>query len=80
MLLRVTDPSHRGLLRELLLAHEFWHAHGLKVDLVVVNEHPAGYFDSFQEQLLEADPHDEPTADVQAGRRVFVAVVAAFAG
>lgn len=53
VLLRVTDPSHRGLLRELLLAHEFWHAHGLKVDLVVINDNPAGYFDSFHEQLLE---------------------------
>ena len=54
VLLRVGDASHRGVLRELLLAHEFWHAHGMKVDLVVVNEHAAGYFDSFQEQLLEA--------------------------
>jgi cyclic beta-1,2-glucan synthetase len=53
VLLRVSDPSHRGLLRELLLAHEFWHVHGLKVDLVVVNDNPAGYFDNFQEQLLE---------------------------
>ena len=53
MLLRVAEPAHRSLVRELLLAHEFWHTHGLKVDLVIVNEHPAGYFDSFQEQLLE---------------------------
>ncbi len=53
VLLRVTEPSHRSLMRDLLLAHEFWHMHGLKVDLVVVNENPAGYFDSFQEQLLE---------------------------
>ncbi len=53
VVLRVSDPSHRGLLRELLVAHEFWHVHGLKVDLVVVNDNPAGYFDSFQEQLLE---------------------------
>ncbi len=53
VLLHIADPSHRSLLRELLLAHEFWHLHGLKVDLVVVNENPAGYFDSFQEQLLE---------------------------
>ena len=49
----ISEPDHRGLLRELLLAHEFWHAHGLKVDLVVLNERPAGYFDTFHEQLLE---------------------------
>jgi cyclic beta-1,2-glucan synthetase len=52
-LLRVSRSEHRTLVRELLLAHEFWHAHGLKADLVILNEHPAGYFDGFQEQLLE---------------------------
>ena len=40
-------------MRELLYAHEFWHTHGLKSDLVIINEHPSGYFDQFQEQLLE---------------------------
>jgi len=54
VLLRIGNPSHRSVLRELLLAHEFWHAHGLKVDLVVVNEHAAGYFDALHEQLLES--------------------------
>ena len=34
------------------MAHEFWSTHGLKVDVVVVNEHPAGYFDEFQDELL----------------------------
>src|SRR5207302_2890706 len=53
VVVRVAEPEHRGHLRELLLAHEFWHSHGLKVDLVVLNEHPAGYFDAFHEQLLE---------------------------
>ncbi len=53
VLLRITRPEHRILVRELLLAHEFWHTHGLKADLIIVNEHPAGYFDGFQEQLLE---------------------------
>jgi cyclic beta-1,2-glucan synthetase len=53
VLLRVSKPEHRGLIRELLYAHEFWHSHGLKSDLVIVNEHPSGYFDQYQEQLLE---------------------------
>jgi cyclic beta-1,2-glucan synthetase len=52
VLVRLAEPAHRGLLREVLLAQEFWNAHGLKVDIVVVNEHPAGYFDEFQDQLL----------------------------
>lgn len=54
VLLRVSDASQRSMLRDLLLAHEFWHAHGLRIDVVVVNEHSSGYFDCFQEQLLEA--------------------------
>ena len=53
MLLRVVQPDHRSLLRELLLAHEFWNSHGLTIDLVVLNEHPGGYIDEFQEQLQE---------------------------
>jgi cyclic beta-1,2-glucan synthetase len=53
VLVRITRPEHRTLVRELLLAHEFCHTHGLKADLIIVNEHPAGYFDGFQEQLLE---------------------------
>lgn len=53
VLLRVSDASHRGVLRDLLLAHEFWHAHGLQVDLVIVNELAAGYFDNLQDLLLE---------------------------
>ena len=53
VLLHIMQPEDRGLLRELLLAHEFWHAHGLKVDLVVLNEHPAGYFDEFNDQLRD---------------------------
>jgi cyclic beta-1,2-glucan synthetase len=53
ILLRVSKPDHRSLMRELLYAHEFWNTHGLKADLVIINEHPSGYFDQFQEQLLE---------------------------
>jgi cyclic beta-1,2-glucan synthetase len=53
VLVRISQPEHRALVREMLLAHEFWHSHGLKVDLVVLNEHPAGYFDDLSEQLME---------------------------
>jgi cyclic beta-1,2-glucan synthetase len=53
VLLRLSQPDQRGLLREVLFAHEFWHAHAFKVDLIVLNDHPAGYFDSFHEQLLD---------------------------
>ena len=52
VLVRVTESSHRTLVREVLMAHEFWNSHGLKVDVVIINEHPAGYFDEFQDQQL----------------------------
>ena len=53
VLLRISAPDQKGLVRELMFAHEFWRRHGFKVDLVVLNDHPAGYFDTFHEQLLE---------------------------
>ena len=53
VLLRVSQPDHKSLVRELLLAHGFWHTHAFKVDFIVLNEHPAGYFDEFHEQLLD---------------------------
>lgn len=53
VLVRLSRPLHRSLLREVLLAHEFWHLHGLKADLVVINDNAAGYFDAMHEQLRE---------------------------
>src|SRR6185437_7798297 len=53
VVLRITQAEQRVLARELLLAQEFWHSHGLKVDLVILNEHPAGYFDELTQQLLD---------------------------
>ena len=34
VLVRVTESAHRALVREVLMAHEFWNTHGLKVDVV----------------------------------------------
>ncbi|MGE3316867.1 MAG: hypothetical protein AB7O26_17260 [Planctomycetaceae bacterium] len=53
VLLRISHPDQRPVLRELLLAHEFWHLLGLKVDLVVLNENASGYFDDAYDQLVE---------------------------
>lgn len=53
VLLQITRPEQRTLLREVLLAHEFWHAHGLKADLIVLNDYPVEYFDTMHLQLQE---------------------------
>lgn len=53
VMLRLDQPDQRAVVRELLLAHEFWHRLGLKVDIVILNDNAAGYFDGVHEQLLE---------------------------
>jgi cyclic beta-1,2-glucan synthetase len=51
VLARVSETEQTAVVRELLLAHEFWRLLGLRVDLVILNDHPGSYLDSVQEQL-----------------------------
>ena len=49
----------RALVREVLQAQEYWRLKGLRADVVIVNEQPAGYMDEMQAQLtalLERGP------------------------
>jgi cellobiose phosphorylase len=39
----VKDVNDKELVREMLLAHRYWRARGLKVDLVILNEEGVGY-------------------------------------
>jgi cyclic beta-1,2-glucan synthetase len=41
-------------LRQLFAAHHYWRRRGMMVDLVVVNEHPSGYTQEIEEQMLDA--------------------------
>ncbi len=50
LLVRVLDHE-LGLVREALEAQEYWRLKGLKVDLVVLNEHPVSYMDEVQSNL-----------------------------
>lgn len=52
VLVRVSEQEQLGLVREMLLAHEYWRARGLTVDLVVLNEHAPTYQDALQEDIL----------------------------
>ena len=49
---RFTDGAELPLFRDLLKAHEYLRAKGLTFDLVVLNEHGAGYRQDLQESLL----------------------------
>jgi cyclic beta-1,2-glucan synthetase len=54
LLVRLDEAESADLLREVLLAHEFWRLNGLIVDLVILNEEPSSYLQPLQEQALGA--------------------------
>jgi cyclic beta-1,2-glucan synthetase len=51
VLIRVDHNSDLDIVRQLLLAHEYWRMKQLFVDLVILNEHPASYLQGFQTAL-----------------------------
>jgi cyclic beta-1,2-glucan synthetase len=53
VLVQVGAPEELAFVRQLLSAHTFWRLKGLIVDLVILNEHPGGYFEELHHQLQE---------------------------
>ncbi len=51
VLVRVTDMAGLTLVRQLLLAQEYWRVKGLQADLVILNDHAADYLDEVQAAL-----------------------------
>ncbi|HVD93074.1 MAG TPA: glucoamylase family protein [Vicinamibacterales bacterium] len=51
LLVRVLGTEDEQWVRQVLQAQEYWRLKGLRVDVVIVNEHPAGYLDESQAQL-----------------------------
>ena len=51
VLVRIDEPEDRGIVRQLLRAHEYWRMKGLAVDLVVVNEQAHSYAQQLQASL-----------------------------
>jgi cyclic beta-1,2-glucan synthetase len=43
VLVRIDEPEDRGIVRQLLRAHEYWRVKGLAVDLVILNEKAHSY-------------------------------------
>ncbi|MGH9144602.1 MAG: GH36-type glycosyl hydrolase domain-containing protein, partial [Vicinamibacterales bacterium] len=50
-LVRITDSAQLPLVRQLLMAQEYWRVKGLQADLVILNEHPIEYLDETQGAL-----------------------------
>jgi cyclic beta-1,2-glucan synthetase len=51
VLVRVDTAEELELVRQMLLAHEFWRMNNFSVDLVILNEHAVTYTDELQGQI-----------------------------
>ena len=51
LLVRVEDLEHAPLVRQALLAHQYWRHKGLVADLVILNTRPTGYSDELDDRL-----------------------------
>jgi cyclic beta-1,2-glucan synthetase len=52
LVVRIDDGEVGALCREVLLAHEFLRLNNVSIDLLFLNEEPAGYLQPIQEQML----------------------------
>jgi cyclic beta-1,2-glucan synthetase len=52
LLTRIQDEKDMDMIRELLRAHEYLKLKGLKIDLVILNEHATSYMQNLQEELM----------------------------
>ena len=52
VLLRIEDQANIVLVRQLIQAHAYWRLKGLAVDLVIWNEHRAGYRQVLHDQIM----------------------------
>src|SRR5207237_1292802 len=50
-LVHITETDALPLVRQLLLAQEYWRVKGLAADVVILNEHPVEYLDETQNYL-----------------------------
>ncbi len=51
LLVRVEELEHAPLVRQALLAHQYWRHKGLIADLVILNARPTGYSDELDDRL-----------------------------
>jgi cyclic beta-1,2-glucan synthetase len=54
LLATIEDPDGLPTITELFAAHHYWRRRGMRVDLVILNEHPSGYFQPLQERISAA--------------------------
>ena len=52
LLTRIQDEKDMDMIRELLRCHEYLRLKGLKIDLVILNEHATSYMQHLQDELM----------------------------
>jgi cyclic beta-1,2-glucan synthetase len=75
VLVRIDEPEDRGIVRQLLRAHEYWRTKGLAVDLVILNEQGHSYAPELQvslETLVRASQSAAPHEGSEPQGRVFI--------
>jgi cyclic beta-1,2-glucan synthetase len=53
ILVRISDERDLRIVTQILRGHEYLRSKGLSVDLVILNDHPASYAQSLQDDLVE---------------------------
>jgi cyclic beta-1,2-glucan synthetase len=71
-LVRVGDVEDLPLVRQLLAAHAYWRYKGLEVDLVILSDRPASYYEELFNQLQQAVRASDSHAVVDRPGGVFV--------
>ena len=51
LLVRIAAEEGLGVIQELLQAHAYWRKRGLKIDLVILNQRQAGYYQELRDQI-----------------------------
>jgi cyclic beta-1,2-glucan synthetase len=72
VLVRIEELEDRGIVRQLLRAHEYWRMKGLAVDLVILNEKPPSYLQDLQTALEGLVRSGRPALGTTHGGSVFV--------
>ncbi len=75
VLVRIDESEDRGIVRQLLRAHEYWRVKGLAVDLVILNEKAHSYTQELQaslEALVRTSQSARPDEREDAHGNVFI--------
>jgi cyclic beta-1,2-glucan synthetase len=68
IVLSIGDPQDIDLVRQTLMAHTYWQQHGLKTDLVILNEEGSTYDQPLQNQLRRTvEAYSQLTGTDRAG-------------